>query len=89
MPPLIAAVRPVTEGRQAWRQTTLAITWLGEIGSPAAEAAPLLKQILDADRRPVAPGQWRSIPDDDALRGIAVTALERMNPALGPCITET
>jgi hypothetical protein len=88
VPPLIAAVRPVTQGRPRGRETTLAVNRLGETGPPAAEAAPLLKQILSADHRPVTPGQWRSIPDDHTLRGAITTALEHIIPAADLRLTD-
>jgi hypothetical protein len=89
VPPLVDVIRRVTQGYPAGHAARLATSRLGEIGAPAAEAAPLLQWILNTDRRTVASGKWRSISDDDALRESATAALERMTTAQNREITKT
>ncbi|MFB7372592.1 HEAT repeat domain-containing protein [Streptomyces sp. NPDC056222] len=76
VPVLVGAIEPFAgESGKATRAVTETIRLLGEIGPPAAEAAPFLRRFLDADERPVKHGTLRSVPDDDELRDAACAAL--------------
>ncbi|MEU9864378.1 HEAT repeat domain-containing protein [Streptomyces sp. NPDC047971] len=76
VPVLVGAIEPFAgESGKATRAVTETVRLLGEIGPPAAEAAPFLRRFLDADERPVRHGTWRSVPEDDELRDVARAAL--------------
>ncbi|WP_329122022.1 hypothetical protein [Streptomyces sp. NBC_01353] len=84
VPVLVGAIEPFAgESGKATRAVTETIRLLGEIGPPAAEAAPVLRRYLDADERPVKHGSWRSVPDDDELRDAARAALLAITRAEG------
>ncbi|MGW6391816.1 hypothetical protein ACWFR1_15210 [Streptomyces sp. NPDC055103] len=74
VPVLVGAVEPFVGGG-ATPAVTKTVRLLGEIGPPAAAAAPVLRAFLDADERPVEHGSWRSVPEDDELTAAAGAAL--------------
>ncbi|MFV2021904.1 hypothetical protein [Micromonospora sp. LOL_023] len=76
--PLVAVVRRLTEHGRVWPPTIRAIGTLGEIGPPAADALPVLRQAVAGDRRPVDPGQWDSIARDDELQHVTAVALRQI-----------
>jgi hypothetical protein len=76
--PMSAVVRAIVEHGRVWPPTIRAIGTLGEIGPPAADAVPVLRQAVAGDRRPVDPGQWDSIPRDEHFQHITAVALHQI-----------
>ncbi|MQY06581.1 HEAT repeat domain-containing protein [Actinomadura macrotermitis] len=48
---------------------------LADLGPPAGPVAPALRPLLTSDRRPVVPGGWHSMPDDEQLCATVRTVL--------------
>ncbi|MER5397928.1 HEAT repeat domain-containing protein [Streptomyces sp. NPDC002599] len=75
VPALVRAITPFAERGGAYPAVIETVRLLAEMGADAAPARPALRAFLDADERPVRHGTWRSVPEDDALREAARTAL--------------
>ncbi|WP_329376077.1 HEAT repeat domain-containing protein [Streptomyces sp. NBC_01351] len=75
VPALVRGITPFAEGGRASRAVIETVQLLAEIGADAAPAEPALMAFLDTDDRPVRPGSWRSVPEDDELRAAAHAAL--------------
>ncbi|MEU8888383.1 hypothetical protein [Streptomyces sp. NPDC048442] len=80
VPLVLGALGPLSEpGRSADPAMTVAVRHLTEIGPEAVrQAGPVLERLVAADERPVRHGNWRSVPDDDALRAAALAALNTL-----------
>ncbi|MFF0424286.1 hypothetical protein ACFYUJ_07710 [Streptomyces sp. NPDC004520] len=83
VPALVAAIEPYTGGGVT-RAVPETVRLLGEIGPAAAPAVPVLRAFLEADERPVGHGNWRSVPEDDALCTAVLTALTSISGGTGP-----
>ncbi|MGW1511774.1 HEAT repeat domain-containing protein [Streptomyces sp. NPDC002394] len=83
VPALVAAIEPYTGGGVT-RAVPETVRLLGEIGPAAAPAVPVLRTFLEADERPVEHGNWRSVPEDDALCTAVLTALTSISGGTGP-----
>ncbi|WP_405761841.1 hypothetical protein [Streptomyces sp. NBC_00045] len=80
VPVLLAAVDPDWTGNPAL-PTREAVRRLGEIGAPAAAAAPLLRRILASGERLGHPFESRRILADETYVRTLTEALERIGPS--------
>ena len=68
---LIDVVRPLASATACAPVQCVALRYLGDIGEPAAEAAPLAVAVLANPRRLASTGGWRAFIEDEELRDAA------------------